>query len=257
MELLRVGRTPEPGMQPEATPRAGVGCAVRPRVSRRAYLARMAPGGSCGSLVVRGSPGRGRARLREPRRRRSRGGGGEVPGRRDSSEGLALASGLRGGLGRGGARVRAGPGLRQRARGGRSASTGRGRVGARLGAEREREAGSSPGWGVEDPGRNFTLGESQAERRGLGEAEANVGGACSKGRGQCQAGASRGRVWSCGGRQCLAKAGPGFRGRSIMEGRGQESSGWLREAAWRTGASTARVQFPPTLLLVFLLKNAS
>lgn len=89
-----------------------------------------------------------------------------MPGRRDSTEGLALAGGLGGGLGRGGARVRAGPGLRQRARGGRSASTDRGRVGTRLGAEREREAGSSPGWGVEDPGRNFTLGASLRRRGG-------------------------------------------------------------------------------------------
>lgn len=240
-------------MQPEATPSAGVGCAVRPRVSRRAYLARMAPGGSCGSLVVRGSPGRGRAPLWEPRRRRSRGGGGEVPGRRDSSEGLALAHGLRGGLGQGGARVRADSGLRQRARGGRSASKDRGRVGARLGAEREREAGSSPGWGVEDPGRNFTLGESQAERRGLGEAGANVGGACLRGRGQCQAGASRGRIWRWGEGSAQQRRGLASGGGDIMEGRGQESQGW----SWRTGASTARVQFPPALLLVFLLNNRS
>lgn len=52
-----------------------------------------------------------------------------------------------------------------REEGGAQAETAGG-LGPRLGAEREREAGSSPGWGVEDPGRNFTLGASLGRRGG-------------------------------------------------------------------------------------------
>lgn len=205
-------------MLPKDTAREGLGCAVRPRAPT--WLAWRPTGPavppSCGVHPAgdsRGSRNHGRS---------DRGSGGdEVPKRRDSPERSAPAGGRRGGLGRGGAG-------RERGRG-RGANSGLEEGGAqaetaggaepKLGAERER-GGVKLRLGRRDPGRNRTLkAESLVERRDLDDTGAKIGGAYSKGRGQCEVGASRVCAWSWG-RAVLSKGGAWLKGRGVLEGRG-------------------------------------
>lgn len=160
-ELLQANRAPEPGMLPEATARAGIGCAVRPWALT--WLAWRPTGPAV--LLSCGAHPAGVARDSRNRGRSDRGsGGGEVPRRRDSPERSAPAGGRRGGLGRGGARARAGPRRKQRARGGRSASRDRGRGGAKTGGgARERRVKLWLGVGAR---RGISLSRRNLSRRG-------------------------------------------------------------------------------------------
>lgn len=128
-ELFGASRAPGSGMLPEATARKGVECAVRPRAPT--WLA-WRPTGPAAPLSCGAHPAGGAHRSENHSHSDRGSGGGEVPRHRDGPERSAPAGGRRGGLGRGGARARAGPGRKQRARGGRSASRDRGRGGAKI-----------------------------------------------------------------------------------------------------------------------------
>lgn len=89
----------------------------------------------------------------------------------------------------------------------------------KLGAERER-GGVKLRLGLRDPGRNRTLkAESLVKRRGLDDTGTKMGGEYSKGRGQCEVGASRVCARSSG-RAVLSKGGVWLKGRGVLEGRG-------------------------------------
>lgn len=131
-----------------------------------------------------------------------------MPGRRDSSRGLGSRpraqrwSGPGRGASAGGSRAQtAGARRAERKHGPRE---GWGKTGGGAGAR----GGVKPRLGRRRPGAELhARGESQAERRGLGEAGANVGGAFSKGRGQCQAGAVGAGSGAGGGGAVLSKGG--------------------------------------------------
>lgn len=173
------------------------------------YLARIAPHGSCGSLVCGAHPAGGArgSRNHGPSDRGS--GGGEAPRHRDSRESSAPPAGAEvvwAGAGRERGR---GPGANSGLEEGGAQAETAGGGGAKTGAERKR-GGIKIKLGQRDPGRNRTLkAESPVERRGLDNTGAKMGGACSKGRGQCEGLERVGAVPGAGGGQFLAKAGPG------------------------------------------------